>query len=163
MTWNPDQYERFKDERKRPFRDLLSLVEPRPRMRVADLGCGTGETTRELHQHLAAAETIGIDNSATMLQKSGAYAASLMNRLGFRRQHVRLQVYGHPLESSRAVVEWVRGTLLVDYERQLGDRYQTFLEQYTRKLLAKIGDVKPYLYTYNRILMWGCYSSASMV
>ena len=42
MTWSPEQYERFKSERKQPFLDLLALVEKRPRMRVVDLGCGTG-------------------------------------------------------------------------------------------------------------------------
>src|SRR5436190_19756314 len=68
--WSPDQYTRFKAERKRPFTDLLALVEKRPRMRVADLGCGTGELTRELHETLGALETIGIDNSETMLLKS---------------------------------------------------------------------------------------------
>ena len=60
--WNPAQYERFRDERARPFFDLLDLVQPRPEMRVVDLGCGTGELTRELHRRLSARETIGIDN-----------------------------------------------------------------------------------------------------
>ena len=47
MSWNPDQYERFKEERKQPSRDLLHLIERRPHMRVVDLGCGTGEITRD--------------------------------------------------------------------------------------------------------------------
>ena len=29
-TWDPDQYHRFRDERSRPFFDLLDLVEPCP-------------------------------------------------------------------------------------------------------------------------------------
>ena len=68
--WNPAQYERFRDERARPFFDLLDLVQPRPELRVVDLGCGTGELTRELHEQLSARETIGIDNSPAMLAKS---------------------------------------------------------------------------------------------
>ena len=72
--WNPEQYGRFRDERARPFFDLLDLVQPRPGMRVVDLGCGTGELTRELHRRLAARETIGIDNSPAMLAKSAAFA-----------------------------------------------------------------------------------------
>lgn len=245
MSWNPEQYEQFKNERKQPFRDLLALVEPKPGMRVVDLGCGTGELTRELHQHLSAHETIGIDNSDAMLLRSSAFggdmlrfekgdieafvndrpfdlifsnaalhwvpdhatlfkrlagfltsegqlavqmpanddhlshtiaaetAASLgveprrdfllppqqyselLYELGFRRQHVRLQVYGHVLESSRDVVEWVRGSLLTDYERRLGGRFPQFLEEYTKKLIEKLGDRRPYLYTYKRILIWG--------
>ena len=61
--WDPDQYERFKAERTRPFWDLLALVQPVPGGRVVDLGCGTGELTKELHRVLEASETVGIDSS----------------------------------------------------------------------------------------------------
>jgi trans-aconitate 2-methyltransferase len=70
VAWNPDQYGRFRDERAQPFRDLLALVQPRPGMRVADLGCGTGELTLELHRALGARETLGLDSSASMLAKA---------------------------------------------------------------------------------------------
>lgn len=253
MSWNPDQYERFRKERKQPFRDLLALVEPKPRMRVVDLGCGTGELTRELHQQLSAVETLGIDNSETMLLKANTFAgdklrferrnieafvtdrpydlifsnaalhwvpdhttlfkrlagflardgqlavqmpanddhlshttaaeiaqtfgaeprrdfllapekySELLYELGFQRQHVRLQVYGHLLESSRSVVEWVKGSLLTDYEKRLGARYPEFVEKYTTKLIEKLGDRRPYLYTYKRIVIWASYSSAKIV
>ena len=33
-TWNPDQYDRFRAERQQPFFDLMTLVQPRPAMRV---------------------------------------------------------------------------------------------------------------------------------
>lgn len=246
--WNPNQYERFKQERKQPFLDLMSLVERRPHMRAVDLGCGTGELTRELHEHLGAEETMGIDSSETMLLKAGAFGgemlrfergdieafvtdrpydlvfsnaalhwvpnhellltrltsfltprgqiaiqmpanddhashrvaaalaeeygieprhdfllpveryAQLLNRLGFQRQHVRLQVYGHVLDSSRAVVEWVKGALLTDYERRMpAERYAQFLATYTERLVAEIGEHAPYFYTYKRILMWGTF------
>jgi len=35
-VWNPERYDRFRDERRRPFFDLLALVRPRPGMRVVD-------------------------------------------------------------------------------------------------------------------------------
>src|SRR5258707_590643 len=54
--WDPDQYERFKAERARPFWDLVALVQPCPGGRVVDLGCGTGELTKELHRFLGASE-----------------------------------------------------------------------------------------------------------
>lgn len=69
-TWNPAQYEKFQREREQPFFDLLALVTPKPGMRVADLGCGTGKLTRLLHTELQARETIGIDRSAKMLEKA---------------------------------------------------------------------------------------------
>jgi trans-aconitate 2-methyltransferase len=73
-AWDPLQYDRFRDERRAPFSDLLALVRPRPGMRVVDLGCGTGELTRLVHERVGAAETLGIDRSPAMLEKSGALA-----------------------------------------------------------------------------------------
>ena len=66
-SWDPQQYQRFRAERERPFFDLLSMVTPRPAPRVVDLGCGTGALTAEAHQRLGAARTLGIDSSAAML------------------------------------------------------------------------------------------------
>jgi trans-aconitate 2-methyltransferase len=242
LSWDPNQYERFKDERAQPFRDLAALVEPRPHMRIADLGCGTGELTRELHEQLAAEETLGIDNSESMLSKAipsatlrfelgeiatftsdrpfdlifsnaalhwvpdhehlfarlaalisphGQLAiqmpanhdhpshriaadlapsfgisptlnvlpperyAALLHHLGFVRQHVRLQVYGHVLPSSSDVVEWTKGTTLTPYREALSpERYDEFLAEYTRRVVAALGEARPFFYTFKRVLMW---------
>ena len=69
-TWNPEQYDRFRDERSRPFFDLADLVQRQPEMRVLDLGCGSGRLTAWLHRTLGARETLGIDSSAAMLSPS---------------------------------------------------------------------------------------------
>jgi trans-aconitate 2-methyltransferase len=245
LSWDPNQYERFKDERAQPFRDLAALVELRPRMRIADLGCGTGELTRELHEQLSAEETLGIDNSESMLSKAkpsdtlsfelgdianftsgrpfdlifsnaalhwvpdhehlfarlvalltphGQLAvqmpanhdhpshriaadlapsfgitptlnvlpperyATLLHHLGFARQHVRLQVYGHVLPSSADVVEWTKGTTLTPYREALSpERYDEFLAEYTTRVVAALGDARPYFYTFKRVLMCGTF------
>ena len=104
--WNPEQYERFKAERAQPFRDLLSLVEHGSRMRVVDLGCGTGELTRELHEHLHAAETIGVDNSETMLLKSKAFGGEMLR---FERGDIEAFVADRPFDLvfSNAALHWV--------------------------------------------------------
>ncbi|HEU4520563.1 MAG TPA: methyltransferase domain-containing protein, partial [Thermoanaerobaculia bacterium] len=231
--WNPEQYERFRAERAQPFHDLVAMIEQRPKMRIVDLGCGTGELTQELHDHLGAEETLGIDNSETMLLKTGALGsevlrfeqgdierfiadrpfdlvfsnaslhwvpdheklftrlasfltphgqmavqmpanddhpshaiaaavaqemgvearqahvlppdryAALLYHLGFKRQNVRLQVYGHELPSSREVVEWNRGALLTDYQERLGDRYPQFLETYSERLVSTLSTTTP--------------------
>jgi trans-aconitate 2-methyltransferase len=78
--WNPDQYERFHAERRQPFDDLVALCVPVPGGRVVDLGCGTGNLTVELHEHMQAAETVGIDSSEAMLARAQAnygYVAGL--------------------------------------------------------------------------------------
>lgn len=67
MKWDPIQYERFKQERLVPLHLLASLVTPQPDMRIVDLGCGTGEGTAWLHDHLNASQTLGIDSSQEML------------------------------------------------------------------------------------------------
>jgi len=239
--WSPDQYEKFKAERAQPFHDLAALIERRPRMRVVDLGCGTGELTRALHEQLQAAETLGIDSSETMLAKApsapglrferesiesfdrrgfdlifsnaalhwiedherlfarlasslaphGQLAvqmpynhdhpsqtiaatlaeelgveprrppllpperyAALLHQLGFARQHVRLQVYGHVLPSSRDVAEWTKGTTLTEYQRKLGDRYEAFVAEYTERLVRALGDERPHFFPFKRLLLW---------
>jgi trans-aconitate 2-methyltransferase len=73
-SWDPAQYERFERERAAPFFDLLDLVEPCPGGRVVDLGCGTGELTRTLHERTGAATTLGLDSSAAMLDRTGTHA-----------------------------------------------------------------------------------------
>ena len=72
--WNPAQYERFRDERSQPFFDLLELVVPTPGATAVDLGCGTGELTKLLHEKFQARETVGVDSSETMLARSAPFA-----------------------------------------------------------------------------------------
>jgi len=250
--WNPAQYERFREERRQPFFDLLPLVRRYPDMQVVDLGCGTGELTRHLHERLGARETLGIDLSDAMLASCAARGgeglrfvkgdftqlapepqydlvfsnaalqwapdheklltrltaaltergqlavqvpanhdhpsqtvaaavaqelpfrdalrgyvrapsvllpeeyAALLDRLGYREQHVRLQVYAHHLTAPTDVVEWVKGTLLIDYEQRLSEElYLRFLADYRERLLPLLGDRRPYFFAFKRILLWG--------
>ena len=74
--WQPGQYARFKAEREQPFYNLLDLVTPVPGGRVVDLGCGTGVLTRVLHEHTRASETVGLDQSASMLEQSAQHAGA---------------------------------------------------------------------------------------
>lgn len=73
MPWNPDLYEKFHTERHLPFADLLSLVQVRPGLRVIDLGCGTGELSRQLFDALPGCEMVAIDNTPAMLEAAAAY------------------------------------------------------------------------------------------
>jgi trans-aconitate 2-methyltransferase len=256
-TWDPACYERFANERNAPFYDLIGLVRPIPGGRAVDLGCGTGALTLELHRRLRAAETLGIDSSAAMLERArplagdglrfelgdigdfgsggagadgdwdlvfsnaalhwlpdhaallgrlaavlasggqlavqmpanfdhpshvlaaelageqpfrdalGGYRrlgpvepperyAELLDRLGFAEQHVRLQVYGHHLSGREEVVEWVKGSLLTEYQRRMdAELFERFLERYRERLLPLLDERRPYLYPFKRVLLWG--------
>lgn len=70
--WDVKQYDKFATDRERPFYDLMQLVDPKPSMRVLDLGCGTGRLTKHLHESLQAKETLGIDSSASMLKEANS-------------------------------------------------------------------------------------------
>jgi trans-aconitate 2-methyltransferase len=72
--WDPERYGRFARERRQPFRDLCARVRPAAGMRVVDLGCGPGETTRLLHDRLGARDTLGLDTSTNMLARAAACA-----------------------------------------------------------------------------------------
>jgi trans-aconitate 2-methyltransferase len=81
--------------------------------------------------------------------------AELLFALGMSEQHVRLQVYGHVLEDAAAVVEWVKGTLLVDYRKRMSpELFAAFLDLYRARLLAALGNPRPYFYPFPRILLW---------
>lgn len=74
MPWNPDQYHKFQSERAAPFYDLLALVDARPNLKAMDLGCGTGELTRQLADQLPDSDVTGLDSSPQMLDKAASFA-----------------------------------------------------------------------------------------
>jgi trans-aconitate 2-methyltransferase len=259
-SWNPEQYDRFREERSQPFYDLADLVHARSGMRVLDLGCGSGRLTAWLHGHLGAGETLGVDSSPSMLRDSADYADAeqgiqfveadladytpdgqfdlifsnaalqwlpdhaalfarisrwvapggqlavqmpanfghpshrtaaelaaeppfadaldgwvrvdpvgppedysvLLAALGLRANdvrpspHVRQQIYLHELERSLDVLQWVKGSLLTAYERRMSAAlFGEFVERYEQRLLRDLGDQRPYLYPFKRLLLWG--------
>ena len=257
--WNPEQYERFRSERQQPFDDLLMLCHPVPDGRVVDLGCGTGDLTKILHEEMEAEQTVGIDSSDAMLERAQAshsaipglsfeqgdiatwlgegldlvfanaslqwvddhlnllarmrtalhpdgqmafqvpanyrhpshvlahqvaieppfidaldgdapedrgrfvlspeVYADLLYELGAKDQVVRMEVYGHELETTGEVVEWVMGTLLTPYRKRLTpDLFDEFVERYRERLIEELGEREPYFYGFKRILCWARFS-----
>jgi trans-aconitate 2-methyltransferase len=70
VRWDPQQYERFADERGRPFHDLLDRVQATLPRCVIDLGCGPGTLTTLLADKWPQARIIGIDSSAEMIERA---------------------------------------------------------------------------------------------
>lgn len=70
--WDPAQYQRYSGERSRPFFELLARVRGTSPRYVVDFGCGPGHLTSALAKRWPAAEVIGVDNSAQMLEAARA-------------------------------------------------------------------------------------------
>jgi trans-aconitate 2-methyltransferase len=104
MPWNPDRYHRFKNERFAPFDDLFGLVKIREGLRVVDLGCGTGELTRRLADHLPGSEVVGIDSSLQMLKEADQHAA---DRLRFEFGSIESVEGEWDLVFSHAAIHWI--------------------------------------------------------
>ncbi len=72
IPWDPGQYLRYRDERQRPFWELLARIPTVDVRNVVDLGCGTGAGTAVLARRWLGAKVVGIDLSDEMLAKASA-------------------------------------------------------------------------------------------
>ena len=104
MPWDPERYEQFAEQRYAPFDDLVALIEPRAGLRVIDLGCGTGELTRRLADHLPGSDVLGIDSSPEMLERASQLARP---GLRFARGSVEDASGEYDVVFSHAVLQWV--------------------------------------------------------
>ncbi len=109
--WNPTQYEKFKDQRAKPFYDLKNLIQPMPLKSALDLGCGTGELTQKLFESLKPQRLLGIDSSSEMLEKSKKFEGHGLN---FKKADIASFKPGEKFDLifSNAALQW-----LPDHER----------------------------------------------
>ena len=70
MAWDPKTYMTFGAERTRPAGELLARVPDEAPARVADIGCGPGNSTALLAARWPQAEIAGIDSSEEMLAEA---------------------------------------------------------------------------------------------
>ena len=106
--WDPELYQRFGDERSRPFFDLLGRVAAQAPEVVVDLGCGPGTLTAALGRRWPGAQVHGIDSSAAMIEAARALPAS-GRRLSFALGDVRDWTPDGRVDViiSNAVLQWV--------------------------------------------------------
>jgi len=105
-----------------------------------------------------AAELLGDDappDPVAVNVRPPARYAELLHDLGFAEQHVRLQVFGHVLDDTAAVVEWTKGTSLTRFQSAMSaEAFDRFVDEYRRRLVAELGDHRPYFYAFKRIIFW---------
>jgi len=144
-------------EHARVFERLLRALSPSGQLAVQM------PANHDFPSHVVAAEVAGREPFRTALcgyarqspVLSAEHYAELLHQLGFARQHVRVQVYGHLLESSADVIEWVKGTLLTDYEKRMPPAvFAQFLAVYREALLPQLSPRQPYFYPFKRLLLW---------
>ncbi|HEY0719303.1 MAG TPA: trans-aconitate 2-methyltransferase [Streptosporangiaceae bacterium] len=105
--WDPAQYQRFADERSRPFADLTARIGATQPGTVVDLGCGPGHLTAELARRWPGAAVHGLDSSPAMIEAAGQRAEP--PRLTFELADLREWQPAHPVDVivSNAVLQWV--------------------------------------------------------
>ncbi|PZR98740.1 MAG: trans-aconitate 2-methyltransferase [Candidatus Chloroheliales bacterium] len=105
--WNPEQYRRYRDERSRPFFELLAQVDAPDARTIADLGCGPGELTATLLERWPNARIYGVDNSAEMLAAAAQFA--IPGRLSFELADAATWQPPAPLDLliSNATLHWL--------------------------------------------------------
>jgi len=104
MSWDPQQYHRFKADRLAPFNDLSGLIKIRSGLSVLDLGCGTGELTAALAEQLPQSHVTGVDSSPQMLEKAQEHRSE---RVVFKLGDVDSLQGEWDLLFSHAVLHWV--------------------------------------------------------
>jgi trans-aconitate 2-methyltransferase len=107
-VWDPELYQRFGDERSRPFFDLVGRVAAQAPVVVADLGCGPGTLTATLASRWPGAQVRGIDSSAEMIKAARALP-DVGPRLSFALGDVRDWKPDGRVDVivSNAVLQWV--------------------------------------------------------
>ena len=82
--------------------------------------------------------------------------ARLLFRAGIANPKVRVVIYPHVLASRDDVVEWMKGTLLTEYEKHFRPEvFEEFLAAYRQRLVAQLEDARPFFFPFRRILVWG--------
>ena len=110
MTWDPDRYLTFADERGRPFADLVARIGADAPARVVDLGCGAGNLTGTLARRWPGADVAGFDSSpemiATALRDPGRVSYEVLDLEAWLGRGERADVV-----ISNAMLQWVPGHL----------------------------------------------------
>ena len=109
VTWDSEQYLRFKRERTQPARDLAMQLPPDDGSvtRVLDIGCGPGNSTAVLRERYPHAKILGVDSSPDIIE----VARNTYPDIDFQLCDVSTQLNDLPADFdvvfSNACIQWV--------------------------------------------------------
>lgn len=106
-AWDPETYARFAELRARPFWDLVEAIDTSAAIEsLVDLGCGSGELTRELADRLRVRTALGVDSSAAMLARATEHAG---DRCRFVTDDIATWTSDRPVDLvvANASLQWV--------------------------------------------------------
>lgn len=106
--WDSAQYLKFADERTQPAVDLANRIRKSGALKVADVGCGPGNSTGVLARRFPAASILGIDSSPEMIRA----AKEKYPRLSFRlcdagKELLSLGQNEYDIVFSNACIQWI--------------------------------------------------------
>jgi len=109
--WDPKVYQRYGDERSRPFYDLTARVGCHTPVLIVDLGCGPGNLTVTLPQRWPGARIEGYDSSGEMIESASTLPEARSGQVKFAVGDVRAWAPSAETDVviSNAVLQWVPG------------------------------------------------------
>ncbi|WP_241520131.1 methyltransferase domain-containing protein [Bifidobacterium catulorum] len=111
VTWDSEQYLRFKTERTQPSRDLAAQLpaDDGTVARVLDIGCGPGNSTAVLRERYPHAEILGVDSSPDMIDAAREAHPDIDFALCDVSEPEQLDALPHGFDVvfSNACIQWV--------------------------------------------------------
>jgi trans-aconitate 2-methyltransferase len=107
VSWDPERYLAYADERGRPFVDLLARVGATTPATVLDLGCGPGNLTVLLRERWPDAHVAGLDSSAAMIARARTDHPGVDFTVADLRDHLRSGAEPVDVLVSNATLQWV--------------------------------------------------------
>lgn len=101
--WNPNQYNKFSNERNRPAYELISRIPNNDFNSIIDLGCGTGSITKILQDQYHPDIITGLDSSDSMIEKAKTDYPNINWQLGDIAQFTG----EYDLIFSNAALQWL--------------------------------------------------------
>ena len=143
MKWNSTLYDQSHGFVSKYGSGILSYLNPKPPETILDLGCGTGDLTKEIS--LTGATVIGVDSSSDMIIK----AKSKFPEIQFYQMDARELKYDVQFDAifSNAVLHWIpeKEIVIEKMYSQLNDNGRIVLEfggkGNNRQMLKALRDV----------------------